>query len=154
GFTEMTGYTKTEITGREYTTLEGKDTDKKVSQIMIDAMKHEQNATVETLNYRKDGTSFWIEMNLSPLYNEHGEIYAFIGIQKDVTSKKQAITDQTTFFDEHGHHDAYITFVNSQGIYGKMNQDILGFKNIEDNNMIGKPMIDFVVDEDKEKVMH
>jgi len=154
GFTEMTDYTRTEITGREYTTLEGKAKNKEATQMMIDAMKHEQNATVESLIYRKDGTSIWIEMNLSPLYNEHGEVYAFIGIQKDITNKKQAITGQTTFHGMHGHYEHYIAFVNSQGLYKKMQGDMHGLKKIEDDNMIGKPMIDFVIDEDKEKVMN
>lgn len=154
GFTEMTGYTKQEIRERNYTLLEDKATNKKVSQIMVNAMKYEQNAMVETLNYRKDGTSFWIEINLSPLYNEHGEVYAFIGIQKDISHKKQTLTNETTFYGEHGHYEHYVTFINIHGYYEKMNQNILGLKKIEDANMIGKSMMDFIVDDDKEKVMN
>jgi len=38
-------------------------------------------------NYRKDGTMFWNELSISPIYNEKGIVSHFLGIQKDVTSR-------------------------------------------------------------------
>lgn len=153
GFTEMTGYNMTEIIGKKYHMLEGKETDKKASQMITEAIKDKKSTTVETLNYRKNGSSFWLETSISPLYNAHGEVYAFIGIQKDITKKKQAPSDEETFFGEHGHHEGFIIFINEAGFHEKTNLNISGLKKMEDENIIGKHVTDFVVEHDKDRVM-
>jgi diguanylate cyclase (GGDEF)-like protein len=38
-------------------------------------------------NYRRDGSMFWNELSISPIYNAEGEVTNFIGIQKDVTAR-------------------------------------------------------------------
>ncbi|TFG01159.1 MAG: PAS domain-containing sensor histidine kinase [Promethearchaeota archaeon] len=42
------------------------------------------------LNKRKDGTLFYCEMKISPLFDEKGDIYAFTSSQRDVTPRIQA----------------------------------------------------------------
>ena len=38
-------------------------------------------------NYRKDGTSFWNELSITPVFNEAEKLMYYIGIQKDVTEQ-------------------------------------------------------------------
>jgi diguanylate cyclase (GGDEF)-like protein len=38
-------------------------------------------------NYRKDGTMFWNELSISPIFDANGVVTNFIGIQKDVTAR-------------------------------------------------------------------
>jgi sigma-B regulation protein RsbU (phosphoserine phosphatase) len=45
---------------------------------------------VEILNYRKDGTTFWNRLSITPVKDEHGEVTHFIGVQSDVTSRRRA----------------------------------------------------------------
>jgi diguanylate cyclase (GGDEF)-like protein len=48
-------------------------------------------------NYRKDGTMFWNELSISPIYDANGVVTNFIGIQKDVTAKvliRQQLRDE------------------------------------------------------------
>ncbi|HEY9807527.1 MAG TPA: PAS domain S-box protein, partial [Candidatus Obscuribacterales bacterium] len=42
------------------------------------------------LNYRKDGHSFWNELRISPIFSETGELLYFVGVQTDITQRKQA----------------------------------------------------------------
>ena len=39
------------------------------------------------LNHRKDGTAFWNELSLSPVYDGAGVLTHFVGIQADVTAR-------------------------------------------------------------------
>jgi adenylate cyclase len=41
-------------------------------------------------NYRKDGTRFWNELSISPIYDGAGNLTHFVGIQMDITERKQA----------------------------------------------------------------
>ena len=41
-------------------------------------------------NHRKDGTPFWNEFRLSPVYDERGRLVNFVGVQNHVTDRKQA----------------------------------------------------------------
>ncbi|MBV2207548.1 MAG: PAS domain-containing protein, partial [Pseudomonas sp.] len=42
-------------------------------------------------NYRKDGTPFWNELSITPVFNEGDQLTYFIGIQKDVTAEVEAL---------------------------------------------------------------
>jgi PAS domain S-box-containing protein len=48
-----------------------------------------QETTGEVLNYSKDGTPYWIEIRISPLYNEEGTIVSFVSVQRNVTERKE-----------------------------------------------------------------
>jgi len=36
-------------------------------------------------NYRKDGSLFWNELSITPVYNDEDNLIYYIGIQKDVS---------------------------------------------------------------------
>jgi hypothetical protein len=44
-------------------------------------------------NYRKDGSLFWNELNISQIFDEMGRATHFIGIQTDITARKEAEKD-------------------------------------------------------------
>jgi PAS domain S-box-containing protein len=41
-------------------------------------------------NYRKDGSPFWNELSITPVFNEADQLTYYIGIQKDVTGQVEA----------------------------------------------------------------
>ncbi len=92
-FEELTGYTSEDILGKNCRFLQGPETDQKEIDKIRAAIKHEESCTVTLLNYKKDGTPFWSELSISPVKDSNNKLTHFIGIQKDVTSKIQAIQD-------------------------------------------------------------
>ena len=44
----------------------------------------------ESLNRRKDGSTFIAEYSMAPMFDEEGTICAYIGVQRDITARKQA----------------------------------------------------------------
>jgi len=41
-------------------------------------------------NYRKDGSAFWNELSITPVFNEADQLTYFIGIQKNVSTQIEA----------------------------------------------------------------
>ena len=53
---------------------------------------HEGRACRQILrNYRKDGSLFWNELSITPVFNEADQLTYFIGIQRDVTTEVEAV---------------------------------------------------------------
>ncbi|MCS6853641.1 MAG: ATP-binding protein [Elioraea sp.] len=89
-FTRMTGYAPEEVLGRNCRFLQGARTDPAAVAQVREAIARRAPITVELLNYRKDGTRFWNELHIAPVFDRDGALTAFIGIQHDVTARKKA----------------------------------------------------------------
>lgn len=90
GFELITGYLIEEVLGRNCRFLQGPDTDSLTKDEIRQAIIQEKNCTVEILNYRKDGTPFWNRLSITPVKNDEGVVANYIGIQSDVTKRKNA----------------------------------------------------------------
>ena len=85
-FTELTGYEKGEILGRNCRFLQGPKTDPEAVDRLRQAIKNQEKVTVVLRNYRKDGTPFWNRLAITPVTVEE-KLY-FIGTQTDITVEK------------------------------------------------------------------
>ena len=90
GFEEVTGYTAKDVIGQNCRFLQGEQTKPEDVQHIRDAIREQRSCEVEILNYRKNGELFWNELHLTPLFDERGDLEFLIGIQKDITARKQA----------------------------------------------------------------
>jgi PAS domain S-box-containing protein len=86
-FEVMTGYPLEEVLGRNCRFLQGEERDQPPLTLLREAMRDRREVTVVLKNFRKDGTSFWNELSLSPVRNREGEVTHFVGIQNDVTAR-------------------------------------------------------------------
>ncbi|MFZ1250533.1 MAG: ATP-binding protein [Candidatus Microsaccharimonas sp.] len=86
-FIELSGYSKDEIIGKNCRFLQGEATDKKSIKKIKDSVASESESKTTIRNYRKDGTMFWNDLNISPVYNDQGVVTHFIGLQNDVTER-------------------------------------------------------------------
>jgi PAS domain S-box-containing protein len=84
-FLDTTGYTRDESVGRNCRFLQGPGTDPETVKIIRNAVAAFKTIDVEILNYKKDGTPFWNHLRMSPVYDEHKNPIAYLGIQSDVT---------------------------------------------------------------------
>lgn len=82
-----TGYTEDEVIGRNCRFLQGPDTDPESIRRLRAAVHSEQPISEVILNYRKDGTTFWNELTISPVYDGEGRLTNLVGVQADVTMR-------------------------------------------------------------------
>jgi diguanylate cyclase (GGDEF)-like protein/PAS domain S-box-containing protein len=90
GFERMTGYSVEEILGRNCRFLQGPDTDAAAVRALGDLVRAHATGSVTLLNYRKDGSTWWNEVTLSPMRDASGVVTHMIGVQQDVTARVQA----------------------------------------------------------------
>jgi PAS domain S-box-containing protein len=88
-FERITGYSSDEVLGRNCRFLQGNDRDQPALDTLRAALQAGKSCTVILRNYRKDGTMFWNELYMSPVY-EGDKLTHFVGIQTDVTVSRQA----------------------------------------------------------------
>lgn len=89
-FETITGYLPEEVLGRNCRFLQGPDTDADTIEEIRTAVQQERECQVVIKNYRKDGTAFWSELSISPVRDVTGNVINFVGVQSDITSRKQA----------------------------------------------------------------
>ncbi|OYR49403.1 hybrid sensor histidine kinase/response regulator [Halorubrum sp. Ea1] len=88
-FVEMTGYDREESIGVNCRFLQGPDTDEESVAQLREAIEAEEPASVELLNYRKDGTEFWNRVSVAPIRGANGRVTEWVGFQQDITAFKQ-----------------------------------------------------------------
>ena len=86
----ITGYTSQEIVGSNLQMLQGPLTDASAVQEIRMAMRSGTVFRGEILNYRKDGTTFWNDLSITPVRDEAGEITHYVGVTRDVSERRLA----------------------------------------------------------------
>jgi PAS domain S-box-containing protein len=86
-FEAMTGYSLEESVGRNCRFLQGEDRDQPGLTLVRQALQARREVTAVIRNYRKDGSPFWNELSISPIFNRDGQLTHFVGIQMDVTAR-------------------------------------------------------------------
>ncbi|PWC31163.1 histidine kinase [Azospirillum sp. TSO35-2] len=84
-FLDMVGYEAAEVIGRNPSFLQGPDTDPATVADIRAALDDGRAISVEVLNYRKDGSSFWNALTLRPLPGPDGRPRWIVGSNTDVT---------------------------------------------------------------------
>lgn len=92
-FSIITGYSKSEVYGRNCRFLQGDDLKQTAITTIREAIKENRAITVTLRNYRKDGTLFWNELTVSPIFDGDGQLKFFLAIQQDVTHRQNNATD-------------------------------------------------------------
>lgn len=89
-FEVITGYSQQEVVGQNCRFLQGKDRDQEARTQIREAINNCQPIEVTLRNYRKDGQPFWNHLALTPLFDQHGRLIYYLGIQYDVTRQVEA----------------------------------------------------------------
>ncbi len=89
-FELITGYTLAETVGRNCRFLQGNEHDQAGVQQLREAIKNKQPVEVVLRNYRKNGELFYNHLLVSPLFDSHGNLLYFLGVQFDITPKIRA----------------------------------------------------------------
>lgn len=103
-FFELTGFMPDEVIGQTPRILQGPDTDEETKARIYEHLQRNEGVREEIINYCKDGTPYWIDLNIVPLHDDSGEVTHFAAIERDITEikaradklEKMAVTDPLT----------------------------------------------------------
>lgn len=89
-FERMTGWSKTEVLGQSPRILQGPKTDLRIFADLRETLLAGWSWEGRALNYRKDGSVFWMEWSIVPLKSECGDIRHYVAVQRDISARIEA----------------------------------------------------------------
>jgi diguanylate cyclase (GGDEF)-like protein/PAS domain S-box-containing protein len=89
-FTRMTGHSPEDAVGRTPRILLGPLTSRDQLNQVRDALARKQAVRVEMINYRKDGSAYWVDVNFVPITEASGEFTHWVAVQRETTERKRA----------------------------------------------------------------
>ena len=89
----MTGYAVDELIGQSPRMLGGPLTDREVLQRLRECLREGRYFEGRAINYRKNGETYHVEWNISPVRDSRGQISHFVSVQRDISAQVQAEQD-------------------------------------------------------------
>ena len=157
-FCELSGYTEEELLGKPHSILRHPDMPKEAFADMwytIKELKKTWRGKVK--NKKKDGSHYWVEATIKPILDIDGNIVEFIGLRNDITELEELrVALANELEDTHNTLDEYENAIINNSAIAKLGID-LNIKFVNDEylllskynrqEMIGKPILDFVDEE-------
>lgn len=128
-FTKMTGYPEEEIIGKTPRILQGPNTDRQVFKELKQKLRKGEVFFGEAINYRKDGTEFYNQWHIEPIYNSDGKLTHYLAIQRDVTEKKKA--EKQLIYD--AFHDSLTGLYNRAWFLDQLHQSLMRANQCQDS---------------------
>lgn len=102
-WTQMTGYSASDIIGNTPRMLQGSETDTQMLGRLKTALKAGKDFIARTTNYKSNGEPFEIEWIISHLKNSQGTTTHYIALQRDITGMARAEHELEHFDSELRH---------------------------------------------------
>lgn len=147
-----------DVAGKTPRILQGPEKSQAARNEIRFALKKWRPVRVEIQNYRKDGTDFWIELNIVPVANENRWFTHWGSMQRDVTERKReeeerrrseelfrnALTKQASDI---------VTIVDADGMVRYVSPSMKNVLGMRPEEMIGNNLSGFVHPDDVERVL-
>lgn len=99
-FCDISGYSREELLGRNHNIVRHPDMPNSLYQSLWQTIKSGKSWRGEVKNSKKDGSYYWVDVNIEPQFDSQGQINGFTAIRQDITNKKYveelSITDPMT----------------------------------------------------------
>lgn len=131
-FERQTGYSAAEVIGKNCRFLQGDETTQPELEVLRQAITNQEHCTVILRNFRKDGTLFWNELTISPVFDSEHYLTHFVGVQKDITESKLHEIELTKAIEaaESANHSKSQFFANMSHELRTPLNGILGFSQL------------------------
>jgi PAS domain S-box-containing protein len=154
-FERMTGYSAQETLGRNCRFLQGTEREQPALEELRTALRDGHQCKVILRNYKKDGTLFWNELSISPVRDTEGKLVNFIGVQEDVTRRKEAEEElrqsEERFRSLVQYASDIITILGPEGTVRYQSPSIERILGYGPEELIGTNVFDHVHSEDAEQ---
>lgn len=89
-FQRLTGYTEFEVMGRPPRLLVGPLTQQSELDRIGATLRESRTVRTELTVYKKDGTHFWLELEIVPVEHNQGGLTHWVAVGRDITARKAA----------------------------------------------------------------
>ena len=90
-YENQTGYTRREVKGLNPAELLcGPDTDMQTIEMIYERSREKKIVQVEILCYKKNRESYWVDLKITPVFDDKGNVTNYIAIERDITARKKS----------------------------------------------------------------
>jgi PAS domain S-box-containing protein len=167
-FTALTGFSSDEAVGQTPDLTIGRDSGRQAIRNIQAAIETKQPVRQEILKYRKDGSTFWAELDIAPVVEPSGHCRYFVCVMRDISEKKrdqellerqavkleEASRAKSQFLANVSHElrtplNAIISYTSNilEGVYGELaDQQLKALRRLESNGRHLLTLINEVLD--------
>ncbi|WP_304546371.1 GGDEF domain-containing protein [Sulfurimonas microaerophilic] len=88
-FCKISGYTKQELIGHSHNIVRHPDMPSSIYKEVWNTLHQGKTWRGEIKNRKKDGSAYWVDTNITPVYDEHGKKVGYTAVRQDITNKKR-----------------------------------------------------------------
>ena len=133
---EMLGYSREELRGRSVSEVSADDWEPPVTATeRIAQARRDGQVTFEWRDLRKDGTAFWVEVNLTHVTLD-GDDYVLASV-RDISDRKRRGRRARAIFDQ---TYQFTGLMDPDGTLVEANEAALAFGDLDRSDVIGKPV--------------
>ncbi len=89
-FERRTGYSREEVIGRTPRLLQGPDTQRSELDRIRAALEQWEPVRVDLINYKKNGEPFWVDLDVSPVWDSSRKLTHWVAVGRDISERKSA----------------------------------------------------------------
>ena len=108
-FCDALGYTQEELMGNNHRMVKSYENDPEIYTSLWESISHNKTWASELKSRTKEGLPFWVQITISPKYDEHARKVGYTAIRQNITAKKMfelfSITDGLTGIFNRRHFD-------------------------------------------------
>ena len=87
-FERMSGYLSSEVKGKiPGAILQGKKSDRAIIRNMLKKQKEKEPFTAEIINYKKDGSEYWVRIEGQPIFDKLGQFEGYFALETDISDR-------------------------------------------------------------------
>ncbi len=135
---ELTGYSAEEIVGRNPRIFKTEKTSPTLYARLWNTISSGYEWNGELCNRRKDGSTYWEHMRISPILDANSVITHYVAVKQDITRRRA--------LDEELYH--YAILDNLTGAYNRQMLEKLGNREVSLAQRYGRPMMLLILDID------
>ncbi|HET8748768.1 MAG TPA: EAL domain-containing protein [Ramlibacter sp.] len=88
-FERRTGYSRAEVVGQSPRILQGPQTERAQLDRIRAALEQWERVRVDLVNYTKDGEPYWVDLDVSPVWDEARRLTHWVAVGRDITERKR-----------------------------------------------------------------
>jgi diguanylate cyclase (GGDEF)-like protein/PAS domain S-box-containing protein len=88
-FERRTGYSREEVIGQSPRLLQGPDTQRAQLDRIRAALEQWERVRVDLINYTKAGEPYWVDLDVSPVWDETRRLTHWVAVGRDITERKR-----------------------------------------------------------------
>lgn len=89
-FVRRTGYGREEVLGQSPRFLQGPDTQRSQLDKIRAGLEQWERVRVDLINYTKAGEPYWVDLDVSPVWDESRRLTHWVAVGRDITERKTA----------------------------------------------------------------